>query len=113
VEGSGHRALDDLLCLLLGALGLVAVDERAALADVCEGDRVLAQLQLAGDAVEGRALEALRAGGDDDVVEAALFDRLLDCRAPFGAAHELVDGDLDDAVEGAGVGGEGIHLNDA
>ena len=99
VVQAGDGALDDLLRLDLGALGLVRVHVRAALADVAEGDGVLAQAQLAGDALEGRALEARRARGDDEVVEAALLDGLLDHRAALGAAHELVDVHLDDAVE--------------
>ena len=94
-----HRALDDLARLGLGALGLVLVDEAAALADVAEGDGVLAQLELTGDALEGRALEARRARGDDEVVEAALLHGPLDQDASLGAAHELVDVDLDDPFE--------------
>ena len=69
------RALEDLARLLLGQLGLVLVDEAAALAQVGEGHGVLAQLQLARDALEGRTLEARRAAGDDQVVEPAVLHR--------------------------------------
>ena len=75
--------------------------KRAALAQVGEGDGVLAQTQVAGDALESGALEARRAAGDDEVVEPALLDRLADQVVALGAAHELVDGDADDAVERA------------
>ena len=86
-------ALEDLPGLRLGELGLVLVDEAAALAQVGEGDGVLAQPQLAGDALEGRALEARRAAGDDQVVESAVLHGLADQVVALGAAHELVDGD--------------------
>ena len=112
VAQAGDGALDDLLGLLLGPLGLVLVHEAAALADVAEGDGVLAQAQLARDALEGRALEARRAAGDDEVVQAALFHGLLDHRAALGAAHELVDVHLDDAVEGTDVVGERLEVDD-
>ena len=59
--GAGHGALEDASRLGLGPRRLVPVDERAALAQVGEGDGVLAQPQLAGDALEGRPLEARRA----------------------------------------------------
>ena len=112
VVQAGDGALDDLPGLLLGALRLVRVHVGAALADVAEGDGVLAEAQLAGDALEGGALEARRARGDHEVVEAALFDGLLDHGAAFGAAHELVDVDLDDAVEGAYVLGQRLEVDD-
>ena len=110
---AGDGALDDLPRLDLRALGLVRVHVGAALADVAEGHGVLAQLELPGDALEGGALEARRARGDDEVVEAALFHGLLDHRAAFGAAHELVDVDLDDAVERARVLGQRLEVHDA
>ena len=106
-------ALDDLLRLDLRALGLVRVHVGAALADVAEGHGVLTQLELSRDAFEGRALEARRARGDDEVVEAALFHGLLDHDPAFGAAHELVDVDLDDPVEGPGVLGQRLQIDDS
>ncbi len=47
------------------------------------------------------------------MVEAALFHGLLDHRAAFGAAHELVDVDLDDAVQAARVLRQRLEINDA
>src|SRR5450830_614739 len=50
--------------------------------------------------------------GEHEVVEAALLDGLLDHRAAFGAAHELVDVHLDDAVERADVLGQRLEVDD-
>ena len=86
------RRRDDPLGLLLGLLGLVLVNVGAALAQVGEGDRVLAQPQLTRDPLEGGALEAARARPDHDVIEPALLDRLFDQPAALGAAHELIHG---------------------
>ena len=69
--------------------------------------------QLAGDALEGGALEAPRAGADHQVVEPASRRPGLDQALALGAAEELVDGDVDDAVDRAAPRREGVQVEDA
>ena len=109
----GDGPFEDLLGLHLGQFGLVLVDEAAALAQVGEGHRVLAQSQIARDALERRALEPRRATGDDQVVEPAVLDGLADEVVALGAAHELVDGDAAHAGDGAGVRRQVVEVEDA
>jgi hypothetical protein len=92
--------------LALSPLGLVAMDEGTALAEVGEGDGVLPELEVARDPLEGRPLEAAGAGADHDPVEAAVGDHVLDEPAPLGPAEELGDGNVHDPVERPPTGGQ-------
>ena len=112
VARPGDGGLDDRARLLLGQCRLVAVDERAALAHVGEGHGVLAQAQVARGALERRTLKSRRAGRDDQVIEPPVLDRRGDELVALRAAHELVDDDVHDAVERAGVSGESVEVED-
>ncbi len=98
-SGAGDGRGEHGRSLALRLLGLVAVDEGTALAEVGEGDGVLTELQVARDPLEGGALEATGAGADDDPVQATVGDHILDQPAPLGAAEELRDGDIHNPVE--------------
>ena len=87
--------------------------EGAALAQVGEGHGVLAQPQVARDALEGGALEAGRAAGDDQVIEAALLDGVGDLAVTLGAAEELLHRHSHDAVQRARLVAEVLEVEDA